>query len=169
MTPIEILRGRTPEDLAQKFNAIEAKGWKPIPPVGCEGGSLFMAVYRPPNNLTEEQGLQSETNIISQKKLAQVHQKLREIYPVGKPTRTISDRDAFTKYSAGKDQEVNIAFLFPHVTNMPMAKLFHSLVRRGFGTVESLLSFPEDEWVRGFGKKNLEEVKAIKKILLSQD
>lgn len=179
MAPIEVLRGGTPEELAQKFNQRENEGWKPISQgVDDREESHFMFVYRPLHDVVGEQGLEmpSETVTVTEERLNLIHLRLKEIYPKGQVTNSIREKEA--KFNAVERQierdydvkrhQANIAFLFPPDPNMPMAKLYFNLARRGFGMLESLLSFPEDEWIRGIGMKGKEAIRAIKEILLTE-
>lgn len=173
MAPIEILRGRTPEEVAGKFNQREAEGWKPVSQGSDEAEERhFMSIYRPLANPVGEQGpeMSAEGVMVSEEQIDHVHYILRQTFPKGKATKPIRDREATSGRYYGTDgKEASIAFLFPPDPNMPMAKLFFSLVRHGFGTVESLLSFPEDQEIRGFGPKNRQAVQAIKEILIGKN
>ena len=183
MTPMEVLRGRTPEELAGKFNQREAEGLKGFErfSVGRDEAeeSHFMYIYlsldNEQNGPGEQGGVFVEGATISKEQIDHIHYRLRQIFPKGKVTRPIRDCDAPISYYSGRDEfgnfhkgESNIAFLFPPDPNVKMHTLYSTLVRHGFGTVERLLSFPEDQKIRGFGPKNRQAVEAIKEILLKR-
>ncbi len=181
MGPIEVLRGRTPEEVAQKFNQRENEGWKPLTQ-GTAGGEepYFLSVYRPLDNTAFEQDSERPIQkvLITAEKLSEIYEKLREIYPYGKPIRSLREKEKeknaqmyqrCRRWNLPPDKENKIAFLFPPDANMPMARLYVSLLGAGFKTVEDLLASSEYEYYKGIGKKGREAIKAIKEILLSEN
>lgn len=160
MTPIEIFKGKNPEELIKKFNGKEAEGWKPIP----EGfgvnkdGEYYLFAYRSPDYLTEQLPpvVPAETPAVTEEQLHEIHDRLREIFPEGQTVHL---------GKSPKCEASGILPLFPSDLNRPMAKFFSFLVRNGFETVEKLLSFPEDKKFRNLGPQGRAAIRSIKEVL----
>ncbi|PJA49571.1 hypothetical protein CO169_01670 [Candidatus Shapirobacteria bacterium CG_4_9_14_3_um_filter_39_13] len=173
MTPIEVFRGENPEELTAKFNGEEAEGWEPIQNgFGVDkDGKYYLFAYRSPDYSTDRPspGVPVEAIAVTEEQLDRIHCRLREIFPKGKVAMRIRDRvTAFGGDYGTEGRGTGIAVLFPSDPNLSMAKLYFSLKRHGFGTIEELLAFPEDKKFRNLGPRGEEAIRSIKEILLGE-
>lgn len=160
MAPIEIFKGKSPEELIEKFNGKEVEGWRPIPEgFGVDkNGEYYLFAYRSPDCLTEQLPpvVPVEAVEVTEEQLSEIHDRLKEIFPEGQTVR-LGEKP--------RCQASGIAPLFPPDLNRPMTKFFSFLVRNGFETVEKLSSFPEDKKFRNLGPQGRAAIRSIKKVL----